>query len=464
MRAGATVSISALLASSCGAAPAGSSGAAAPADGSCGVTLSPRSAPRVKAVAGASREVAPSHVIAEFEAPLARLSSELERRIGTRLAEERGVGLGPAGSLNYTVDRGPFSVSVAGGKLVVETEVQARAEACSRGSCYASCEPRATVRAEISLALRPDYRFEKARVTATFTRACKIRVLGGFLTVDITPTLESQLKPQLANAGRSIDQQIPDIRAETERAWQELSMPRELPLGGCAVLQPVGFVQGPVEDSRNVLRARAALLLRPELRGDCDETSQRAQATPLPPLGFDAAMPREGVATLGMVMPISSVARAFEIGSGGAARKASYRVTRADVSSSGRSVDAELSLQGGACGDIALRAAPEFAGDGRFVTLKVGSFDAGERARVAAAGLDPKAFAEALVSLPEVAVPLSPASIGAILPALAAGLSNQALSVKVDVTASRPAGAMARGEELVAFVEVRGGLRLGIAP
>lgn len=451
------VSLVMLVACKRGVETAAPDAPAAPA-GHCAVRLGPRVGPALPVPAKAVQERPPSRVVAELEAPLAAFARELEKRVGTRLAEGKGIGLGPAGSLEYTLDRGPFSLSVAGGKLLVETEVQARAEACSRGRCYASCEPRALVRAQVSLTLKQDYGFERSVVKATFTRSCKVRVLGGFLSVDVTPTIESALEPELKRAGRDIDAQLPDVRAEAERAFRELSAPQRLPLGGCISVSPIALVQGPIEDSREFLRARVALLARPELSPACDENS--AVAT-LPPLTFDRSMPSESVATLGMVLPLASVATAFQTAPSAPARQ---RVARATVTAAGGALDAELALDGSVCGDLLLRAEPQFTGDGSYVTLAPAPFSSGERARVEAAGLEPKPFSTELAELVRVPVPLSPQSLAGALPLLTAALSNRSARITTDVTEVRAAGATVRGDELVAFTEARGRLRVALQP
>src|SRR5688572_13976513 len=94
-----------------------------PSSAECAQTLAPRVNPHVPAPHGPSREAAPSRIVAELEAPLSAFAAELEKRVGTRVAEGNDIGLGPAGTLKYTLDRGPFSVSVADRKLVVQTEV-----------------------------------------------------------------------------------------------------------------------------------------------------------------------------------------------------------------------------------------------------------------------------------------------------------------------------------------------------
>ena len=150
--------------------------------------------------------------------------------------------------------------------------------ACRGNRCYAACEPRALVRASISLWLRPDYRFDRSRVSLEFTKGCKVRALRGLLSIDVTPMLKSAIAPELERVRREIDSRLPDVRADVERVWRQLRAPRELPLVGCVVISPIGLVQGPMQESRGTAHARFALLARPELRTDCSSSVSSAGA------------------------------------------------------------------------------------------------------------------------------------------------------------------------------------------
>jgi hypothetical protein len=115
-------------------------------------------------------------------------------------------------------------------------------------------------------------------------------------------------------------------------------------------------------------QARFALLARPELRVDCSEreSRRRGPGAPavasvslpprLPPLGTDAALPDEDVVTVGMELPLTSFARAFEAAAPEAGSGPRFHVTEATVEAMGRSVTAELTLAGEVCGVVALRA------------------------------------------------------------------------------------------------------------
>jgi hypothetical protein len=400
--------------------------------------------------------------VTHFEFPLTKLGAELERRVSRRLAEERGMDLGPAGVLHYVVDRGAFAVSIAGGSLVVEAPIRASAEACSGRRCYASCEPRGVARVELSLGLRSDYRFQPTRTSFRFTQGCRVRVLGGFLSIDITPTLHAEATRRLQRIAREIDRGLPDVRSEVERAYHQLSKPLNVPLAGCLALRPLGVVQGPIEDSTDTLRTRFAVQARPELRPECE---QAVPVPPLPSLVADLSLPEEDVATVDMILPLSSFVGAFE---GTAARsaqpsgeaRARVHVTEAVVVPSGPRVDADLTLAGTVCGTVTLRAEPSYAGDGRFIGLQAAFLDEESRARARSVGLDTDVLASTLASGVRVTPPLPLEALRAAVPLLGPALSTPVVSVSVRVSSLHAAGADVRGDELVARVEARGSLHL----
>jgi hypothetical protein len=425
--------------------------------GQCSVRLAPRPAEAALFASQPTPRAAPqSLLVVHGEIPLAPLQQMLEARIQHRLAEG-SVRIGPGGTVSYSADRGSLSISVSRTALVIETPVTARAEACRGARCYASCEPEALVRAEVPLMLRPDYRFDKASVSVRFRRGCKVRALGGFLTLDVTPTLEAQLAPELEKIARDIDKQLPDVAGQVEKAWAQLSAPRPLPLGGCFCLVPRGVVQGPFLASSQVLRARFALLAAPELRSACGEPPA---AQPLPPLQADLSLSEEGVVRLGLVTPLSSIERAFESAQPAAASGKHWRIARAAVTARGSDVAAELVLDGDVCGNVALEASPSFTGDGQMIGLARPQMTDGERARLSDGGIDPARAMQALASAPRITPLLSVSAFRDTAPGLASALSQPAIDVSAQVSSARAAGAIARGDQLVAWLEARGGLWL----
>ena len=424
----------------------------------CRFVLAPRKAPPERLPpANSPLGIGSSRIVAHAEVALARIKNELEAKVDRRLADVRGASIGIAGIVNYTADRGPFSLSVERDALVVRTDVRAHAEACSRGSCYASCDPTAVARAEVPLKLGPGYRFAPSRVTASFTRGCKIRALGGFLTIDLTKTLENELASTLRRVQNDIDRQLPDFKPEAERIWTELSKARKVPLVGCVVVQPRGLVQGPVTGTRDALHLRFALRAAPELRTHCDEPPA---LRPLPPLEQDPTLPAEDEVMLGLVSPLSSVASAFEAVDRVDVGGARARVERAAVVSAGAAIDADLSLLGEVCGDVALRASPAWSRDGRALELGSVKLAPGEKRRIAAASLEPGSIASAVGKAPRIGLLLDVERIDDVLPALAQSLSDESVDVSATVTRVRPAAAIAREEALVAWLAIRGRLVL----
>lgn len=411
----------------------------------CSVHLAPRAAPVGHTAAAApNRKAALSQLVVHIEAPLQPLAQQLEQRVQKRLAEGR-FGIGPGGSVSYSVERGPLTLSTTTSALVVEAPVQARAEACRGARCYASCEPQALVRVELPLLLRSDYRFAPATVSVHFTRGCKVRALG-FLTIDLTPTLQAELDSKLEDAGRQIARQLPDLKADAERAWRQLLEPRELPFGACLVLQPSGLVEGPLVPSREQLRLRFAVLAMPELRARCAEPKSGEMPPALPPLRVDPALPEQGLVQLGMVTPLATLTPSA--------------AARAEIAAWGSDVDVAVTLAGNVCGELAFSARPDFSGDGQAIGLTMPRLTASERKRLLEHELDAAALLRRLTASARVTPLLSLRGFREAAPVLASAQSTPRLEINAVVSATRAAGAAARGEELIAWLEARGSVTL----
>src|SRR5687768_2527690 len=116
--------IGVLLATVLASCSGGSSrAAAAPAPqasaADCALRLGPRSASPPAPQPASAADAPPSRLIVHANLSLATLAAELERHVALRLAEGRGVEIGLAGVLDYSVDRGAFTLSIAGDHLVV---------------------------------------------------------------------------------------------------------------------------------------------------------------------------------------------------------------------------------------------------------------------------------------------------------------------------------------------------------
>jgi hypothetical protein len=451
-----SLSVLVLFTFGCGGASPGAAAAQAPRE--CAATLMPRNGPVPLPAATPARNQALSQLVVHIEVPLPLLGDELEGRLERRLAEGR-FNLGPAGNVRYSAERGAVTLSVRENQLVVQTPVHARAEACHGERCYASCVPEAIATATVPLLVRGDYGFESAKVTLRFTRGCKVKALGGFLTVDVTPTLANELQPVLAQVASRIDQQLPSMREDAARIWQQLSMPRELPLGGCLVLQPHDIVQGPIADSTSLLHARFAVLARPELRTRCLELPS---PSPLPALERDLSLPDEGKATLGLVAPLEGLRRAFASAPNIATQGGAVHVNQATLRPLGDDVVVELALGGALCGELAFAATPSFTKDGAFIGLDRPKWLAGERARVAAQDLDPDHLLRALAAAPRLPPLLSVAALQSAAPPMAKMLSTPDLELSAEVSGAHGAGAAAREAQLVAWVGLAA--RLDVKP
>lgn len=403
-----------------------------------------------------SRTARESQFVVHAEGPLSTLSRELEQRIKTRLAEGR-FRIGPGGTVSYSVERGALSLSVTTTSLVIETPVSARAEACRGPDCYASCEPQAVVKASVPLLLRPDYRFEPSAISLRFTRGCRVRALGGLLTVDLTSTLESELQPELAKVSRQIDQQLPDMRADVEQAWAELARPRPLPLSGCLLLQPRAIVQGALTPSTTALRANFAVLATPELRRHCGDV---APPKALPALERDLSLPEEGAVLLGMVTPLEGFERSFLAAAPVHASQRNVRITGARVAARASEVDVTFDLNGDLCGSTTVQAVPDFSGDGQLIGLRRAALSRAEHERWQASRIDGQALVTALVASAHVTPLLSVSALRSAAPTLAQALSRPSLRVSARVSSARAAGAAARGDDLVAWVEAHGSVTL----
>jgi hypothetical protein len=369
-------------------------------------------------------------MVAHSVMKLAPLTAELEKSVSRRVADERGRDIGVAGSLNATVDRGPFSTSVEGENLVIRTELRAHAEACAKGRCYASCDPIANATATVPLRLTPDYRFPPSRVSVAFTRGCLIRALGGFVTIDVTETIQTLIADELRAIERQIDARIPQPRPQVERLWTELGTTRKVPLAGaCVVVNPRGLVQGPMQGAPGSVRMRFALDALPELRMRCGDPPP---ALPLPKLAHDPHMAEEDELVVAFVKPLADVAD-HVAGSAEFLFEGSHVITTsAKATGAGADVDLDLKVRGEACGDVALRAVPKWSEDGTAIVL----------------------------GGPRVPPPVQPEALKTLIPVVASSLSDPSVDVKATVKDAKPLASWARGEDLVATVRVRGSIEI----
>ena len=416
-----------------------------------------------------------STIVVHAEVPLAGVRQALEAKVPRRVAEERDHDLGAAGRLEYTVDRGPFTVRVEKDALVVESQLLGRAQACAKGRCYAGCAPEARVTAKVPLRLGADYKFHSSEVRIDVTKGCQVRALGGFLTIDITPTLRSALAAQSRNVQASIDRELPDLRPEAARLWTELGKTRDLPLGMCVALAPEEITQGPASGTAESAQLRFGLLARPEVRVRCAGTAPPAPVRapgaapglavpgapapprPLPPLRDDAALPASGDIHLAIVLPDDAPARAIagatdaiDLGD----RRARFARATGDVTSG-----LVLELAGEVCGDARTSASGLAWTDAQSLHLTGVAAMAGEAERLSSVTLDPARLSVAVERV-AIALPISVSALQALLPELAGGMSDDKLTVSATVSSAQPESAGLRSSDLVAVALLRGAVTL----
>ncbi len=397
----------------------------------------------------------PSLIVVHTQIPVALVQRALEAKVPHRVAEEKDHDIGVAGRLEYTADRGPFRVSAKGDALLVSTTVDIQARACGKGSCYASCEPRAEVTARVSLRVGADYKFKNPIVTIALTRGCQVSALGGFATIDVSPQIDSELQAMRPRLEQQIKNELPDLRPETERMWKDLTHARALPLGACMRVMPEGMVQGKPAGEGDTANLSFGLVARPELQTRCGPDPPHTPT--LPPLKDDDALPREGSVYLAVVLPKEAPAASME-GADVELAEMHAHVTHAEgTTAQGLS----FQLTGEACGNVTIQSpGAAWMPDGRAVHLARTLLFPGEPERLTAAHVDPDAWLHALSKLP-IPVPVSAAELGTMLPDMAKAESSPKLDVSASISSSAPEGAGLRGAgEVVAVTLIKGAVTL----
>ncbi len=436
----------------------------APVADTCAVRLAPRppgeTGSGLPALSGSSGAFAAprSTLVVNVEVPLAGVRQALEAKVPRRVAEERDHDLGPAGHLEYTVDRGPLTIRVENEALVVESVLQGRAQACAKGHCYAGCAPEARATARVPLRLSADYRLRTSAVRIDVTRGCELRALGGLLTVDVTPILRGALAAQSRNVQASIDRELPDLRPEATRLWDELSKPKALPLGACVMLRPDEITQGPASGTAELARLRFGLLAAPEVRVKCAgaDTVAGMPTRPLPALRDDPALSSLGDVHLAIVLPPDAPARSLEDGNAVDLGRGRARVRKASGDpASGLLLD----LAGEACGEVGMTASGAAWTDPQTLHLTGASLSPADTERLSAAGLDGARLARAVESAP-LPLPISISALGLLLPEVARGLGDERVSIAASVESTQPESAGLRGVEVVAVALLRGAVTI----
>jgi hypothetical protein len=444
-----------LLVAGCG--PAATEGPRA-VPRTCEITLGP--SPGEVSLPAQTSPARTTGLVAQVVVPFSRVARELEPRVPTRLADERGHDIGVAGSLDLTVDRGPLVVSATERDLVVRTNLRGQARACASGrGCYATCAPEAVAEVHVPLALTESYGFAQPRVSVKITRGCRIAALGGLVQIDVTPTIEARLEPELRKVEHALAAQLPSLKPQAIRAYAELGRPRELPLGlGCAYVHPQGITQGPASVTGKAVSLRFRLEVSPEVRPRCDAPAPLF-APLLPKLAHDGAMPATDETEISELVPLSAFARAAEPTTPVELGAKVTRVAKAEARADADGLWLDATLEGEVCGPSRAHARPAWSSDAlslRLVDARPGSSD---RDALTRAHLPGDALASFVGSHVSVTPKLTPRGLETGLPALA----RAAAAAGAEVTVEAQAVSVAPGEVRVLDADVRVGSRVRAA-
>ncbi len=305
-----------------------------------------------------------SRLVVEIRVDTDGLLAALEAAIPRRVVERRGLVLGDAGKLDFTVDRGPFELGLAGDRLTLSVDLSGSARLCKPLgglACvpYASCDPLARGRAEVSLVLGDDLRVPGSRVEIPITRRCTLTALE----VDVTKDLEAEAAVRARQIRDEIDQAVPALEPLVRDTWRALATSVALGKHACARIAPTGLVQtGPHLDGR-------AMRIGVGVTGEVRVESPCRDAPPAPPL------PRPSLdrgAAPGLRLTFPAIVSWDEASRAVAERVTGerievdgepLRVTSAVVVPDGAGLRVRLTLVGRTCGTLTLRA-PSLEVDG----------------------------------------------------------------------------------------------------
>jgi hypothetical protein len=138
------------------------------------------------------------------------------------------------------------------------------------------------------------------------------------------------------------------------------------------------------------------------------------------------------------------------------ASQRTLQIMGARVAARASEVAVTFDLAGDVCGSATVGADPDFSGDGRVIGLTRATLSNAERERWQATDSDSQALVTALIASSHVTPLLSVSAFREAAPLLARALSRPALQISARVSSARAAGAAARGNDLVAWLEARG--------
>lgn len=425
----------------------------APPVRTCAHNLAPRTPPTPAESANdrVSAPLSESLVVVNAEFPLKRITDALEAKAPKRVAEENDRDIGMAGRLEYTVDRGKFGVGIDGDAIVVSLPLMARVQACAKGRCYASCAPEAKATARVPMKLGRDERLHVSDVKLDVTKGCSLR--AGFLNIDVTPTLRSELDKRRTQVMQAIDRELPDPRPQLNRIWKELEKPRPIPLGGCLVLSPESIVTGPAGGTATHAHVRFGVHARPELRTACEAVPAKKAR---PPVVF------EPLSDNGDLHVATMIANEAVTGAFVSRTPIDFVPKRASIVNATGSANAILlTLSGDVCGDVEIQGAGAAKMDESHLALKPVSLGGGEEARLAAVSIASSEFIQAAEQT-AIRIPLAPADLKAVLPELASSLSDDSVAIAANVHSAELEGGALRADGLFAVVRLNASAKLSL--
>ncbi len=186
-----------------------------------------------------------STVVANVAFDVDALARRLSREVPPRVASARDIDAGIAGRLSYDIDRTPFTVSLAGDRVQVETQLTAHAELCKPLGIlgcvpYTGCNPAAHAVAAVPLILRDDYSIGPASAFIAVTRPCLLTSLS----LDATPRIQSGADQQARRIRARINAMLPSFEPGARALWNAMGVVVPLGLQSRLRIEPEQVVQG----------------------------------------------------------------------------------------------------------------------------------------------------------------------------------------------------------------------------
>lgn len=299
-----------------------------------------------------------SRVLVEVRVDTESMLAALEKSVPKRVADKKGVPMGDAGKLDFSVDRGPFEVGLSGDELGIAVDLEGTAKLCKPVGglvCvpYASCNPAARGRAHVALVLGSDFRVPGSRVEIPITRRCTLTALE----LDVTKDLEAEATTRAQQIKDGIDAALPVVEPLVKDTWQALATSVSLGKNTCARVAPTGLVQTGPRLQAGAIRIGVGVVGEVRVESPCKPAAP-APALPRPVLERDA---KPGLSLrFPALVSWEEASRAVAqrtIGERLTVNGAEAKVTDARVVPDGPGLRVLLTVVGAACGEVVLRGA-----------------------------------------------------------------------------------------------------------